>query len=553
MTGEAKTLPSTVLAGIRHRIEQDIENEERTSRIREIFRFRQESKRPTPPPFNRPIPETGLEIARETHDYEGEASDGIDWWHAAQADYDAVCSNLTGSIVPDLAVESARNRRDSQADLSIELARALESTGRFGDKRFYHGANHPDSVTVIGIESGAILPIPPLRRVNFFPAVAASNRAKMLRDIEHFILCLPESRKAAMFTITSGKRVPNHPIYLRQGIQDFHRWLSKVAACPAFKRWGVRMEWRASEFGTPSANPETMLLEWHLHAHCLVTVPANMSRRQRGKMRRKFWSVFRVNWDDAGNIRNPREFVKYPVKDADLTRVLRDFGPGALADFFEAVRGLHIVQPMGELRERRRFYRDRARRITAFSRLDGRTLEETGDWNAAKRPLNGPNRNRKRLREMAESLATAQQFDRQTADRLAENARLADEIAQTDEGNARLNGMESGNKRANRPINRVIALLAPAPYGGPICEPGVVVWGFNGDAGAVLRQPRVAAILAKNRAAYERAEQARALIRACAPAARQGSQRSNNCPPDLGDLALADATASPPGAENGGF
>ena len=70
--------------------------------------------------------------------------------------------------------------------------------------------------------------------------------------------------------------------------------------------------------------------------------------KQRATFRRKLWrklgrdedgqSVGR-HWDDAGQIQNPREFVKYPVKPGDLETILRDGGPG--------LRGLRgrLIQP----------------------------------------------------------------------------------------------------------------------------------------------------------------------------------------------------------------
>lgn len=463
---------------------------------------------------------------------------------AGAAAYDAVCANLTGSILPDSAFEKLRARRVQQNAKSIELARALESTGRFEDRPFFYGENHPDSVTVIGLESGAVVPIPALRRVNFFPAIAAGNRAKMLRDVEHFIACHP--RRSRMYTMTRGPRVAIHRVTLRRDFSAFNRRLSKLAH-KLRKELGVSMQWAGNELGSPEWVDGQMTV--HLHAHILVTEPESMNPKKRAKIRRKIWRLVtnhttgeKAIWDDAGEIQNAREFVKYPVKDADLDKILREAGPGVLADLYEALRGMKICRPMGELRRIRGERRKSARRITAFNRHDGRCLEETADWNAAKRPLAGPKRHKaelkKRACELRARLAAAEYCRRigsTAADsgdgETAHSAHLTPIAADSDDDDdaressddygprgPQLGQSEKTGEKATSPTNRVIARLAPAPYGGPICEPAVVVWGFNGDVAAVLAQSAVVAIRERHARAYAHAQDARALIRACADA-----------------------------------
>lgn len=541
-------------ANLRERIERDISEESRGRDAADYFipariaaGFRREAILANRP--QRPI--IAPEGAGIAPDSEGEGSDGFDFWHAAQSDYEAVCENQTGQTIPDDVFETGRARRAEQDQTSVELAKALDSTGRFSASPYYKGEFDPGRCSVIGLFTGEALPMPSVKRSNMLPSVAKANRAKMLRDIEHFLATLPGSgRKAAMFTITNGPRVAILREGLRGDISEFHRWLSKMAATPAFKRWGLRMEWRATEFGKPkwehdqASGMDQMTL--HLHAHCLVTMPERMTDRRRKKMRKKLWRVFGVIWDDAGDIINAREFVKYPVKDSDLQTILSEAGPGVLADFCEAIRGMHIVQPMGELKRVRLQRRVNARRISAFSRLDGRTLEETGDWNAGKRPLTPPNKRReaykKRAATIAARLACAEHCRAFGTDAAAPTGTETGdspvyEHGEADEGDGCSDPDRKPGEKTPPPKNRVIALLAPAPYGSPICEPGVVVWGFDGNLGAVLRQPRVAAIVARHRRAFEDAQAARALIRACADActrapraASEGSQRSNNCP-----------------------
>lgn len=527
---------------IRQRIEEDIAREARgreatdymiPGRIAAVMeRERQFHGNAPIRPIKRP------EGAGIGPDSEGESSDGFDYYHAAQGDYEAVCQNQTGQETPQEVWESLRERRADQDAMTEEMARALDSTGRFPAKRFHFGENDPGRCTVIDLMTGAILPLSPTRRVTFLPTHAAGQRAKMLRDIEHFISTLPGSgRKAAMFTITNGPRVALHRITLREETQKFHRWLSKMAATHAFKRWGLRMEWRATEFGSPrwehdpASGMDQMTL--HLHAHCLVTLPERMTERRRKKMRKKLWKIFGVFWDDSGDIRNPREFVKYPVKDGDLETILRDGGPGLLADLRDALAGLHIVQPMGELKAVRKKRRDIARRITAFTRDNGRSLEETGDWNAVKRPLAGPNRQRAAYKRAAQSLSARLACANHCRKLGTAAGDSAGDFSESPEESGRLEGesaepdperrSDSGRK-APRIANRILALLAPGPYGSRYSAPAVVVWGFNGDVAAVLGQPRARAVIENHRAAYIRAGAGASRV------SRESSQGSFNCP-----------------------
>jgi|GEM_PF-4823877 len=438
---------------------------------------------------------------------------------AKENSYSAVLENQTGRIIPDDAVEKLRARRDEMDARTIRLAQALECRG----ERFYYGPNHPGRCTVIGLLSGTELPLPAVRRTVVLPSVAAQARSKMLKDIEYFIARDP--MRARMYTITNGPRVGIVKGKLRENIQAFHRRLSKLAK-KLRDRFGLVIQWRATEFGSPQWDPETGQMTLHLHAHLLVTEPPSMHPKRRGKIRRKLWSLFGTHWDDAGRIENVREFVKYPVKPSDLETIKREAGPGVLCDFYEEVKGLHIVQPMGELKAERSRRRKATlpRRIVALTGPDGRYLSEEADWNAGKRPLAKPKKHRKELKKSAAVIA-AQMETAQLAQMAAGGF---DETPgeETADDNS-LGGADDDGPAAPRISNRIIARLAPAPYGGAILEPAVVVWGYDGDLAAVLSQPLAARAIAQAAPAYTRA---RALARARARTAEQSSQRSDNCP-----------------------
>ncbi|RRK02575.1 hypothetical protein Ga0100230_005530 [Opitutaceae bacterium TAV3] len=469
----------------------------------------------------------GLEIAGD--DPEGEGSDGLDRFRKGEGDYERICASGTGAIVPDKVFEGLRKRREEMDAQTIELAKTADSTGRYPESPFYFGENWAGRCTLICPFSRTELPMPAVRRVASMPSFAAMQRSKMLRDVTDFIDARRE--RSRMYTITSGPR--KSLLTIREGVKGFHRFLSKMAAHEDLKMFGAQFQWRATEFGSPKWNPETGQLELHLHAHVLMTEPESMSPKRRRKLRRRLWKLFKVHWDDAGRIENVREFVKYPVKPGDLDTIRKEGGPGALMDFFDQVKGLHLVQPMGDLRRERGKRRHAAERLHRTNDLDARMFETVTDWNAGKRPFAARNENRERIMRHRLFLALTDLI--LAPHRIfpwidAERAKEAEETAANDTGNRR----ETAQRSAPRIANRVIARLAPAPYGSPVAEPAVVVWGWNGDWESLLREPKVRALM-QHKPSYDAAVDARALItRVCAgapaPAASQSSQRSNNCP-----------------------
>jgi len=482
-----------------------------------------------------------------------------------EADYLEVCAAGTGEIIPDAAYESARERRAEMDGQTIDLARALECRG----DKFVYGQNSGNRCTVVCVFSGVALPLPPVRRVSILPSIAAQLRSRMLRDIEHFISCRPTNSR--MFTITSGPRVPQSS--LRQEVSAFHRKLSKWNSGKVFRRFRLCMQWRATEFGSMQWDPETGQPTWHLHAHVLVTEDRPLSRRQRRLCRTALWRLLKVHWDDAGAIENPREFVKYPVKPGDLRRLTQEGGNGALFEFYQQTKGLHLTQPMSELRRVRAARKSKARRLVRMPVVhEGSILVEKADWNAGSRPLKDQTNRRAYLKRLAENgvpISRKEQDEAESApngrqsgqsgtgfgesrtemdsewDRKAElnrggngafPAENGTQTARNRKSKRETNGIESadletewdqdsggdgrpkaetggGKSGENCPKlrNRIVARLAPAPYGGPVLEPAVVVWGYTGDLNAIRSDPRAAAIIAANQPAWDAAQSARAL------------------------------------------
>lgn len=484
-----------------------------------------------PPPTGSPCVGAAL-TAR--FDDPGSGEDGTEVYHAREIDYSEVCGNLAGRVIPDEVATKTRERREIQDAQTVRIAKALECRG----EQFYYGENHPNKCTVIGLHSGIELPLPSVRRTTLLPSVAAQQRSKMLRDIEAFLLKEPVRNR--MYTLTNGPRVAIHKVKLRDDIQAFHRRLSKLSH-KLKRRFGLVIQWRATEFGTPEWDPETGQLTLHLHAHLLVTEPASMHPKKRGKLRKKLWRIFGTHWDDAGTIRNVREFVKYPVKPGDMETILKQGGPGALADYYEAVKGLHIVQPMGELKKERARRKKKALRVVALTGPDGRYLTEKYDWNAGKRPLASPSKYKQQWAKEKEE--RAKEYALEPTPMTVFEDPLDAEPSEEDDPKPPREDDATTVRQGPRIANRIIARLAPAAYGGNVLEPAVVVWGYDGNLAAVLSQPICVRTANLTRDAYIRG---RTLARACTRTAVESSQRSDNCPGSSWPLDLLLGMSGPP-------
>ena len=197
--------------------------------------------------------------------------------------------------------------------------------------------------------------VQPFRNITLLPYVAARNRQNLLAGLEWFLSRHPFCR---FWTFTTGPRCTVDE--LPERVAWLHRRLSQLNAAPFMVAAGVQLVFRATEFGTLEEKPGDVhageLLEengvtlYHPHAHCVAWLSNGTLRRWEwvalGHKIKRFW---RHHWDGGKIIGNARECVKYVSKPGDMVRLATN-KPGELRRLYDAVKGVHLVQPMGELR-----------------------------------------------------------------------------------------------------------------------------------------------------------------------------------------------------------
>lgn len=432
-----------------------------------------------------------------------------------QSDYVEHCVNLAGErgVMLDLATyaDSVQRRWQRYQD-TIDLANALESAGVPANYTGKGGRPRPFIVCPI---SRVAIPLPVIRRVNFFPEQAAARRAPMLKEVECY---LARHEWARMATFTAGERVATRDI--RATHSALTRRLSKMANEDWFKK-RAEIVFRAVEFGTPKLSAQTGDWTWHVHAHTVF--------RPLRRMQTKWWNAFlkRVgrymgaHWDAGKKVENPRELVKYPVKPADLAVLRAIGGPMAVREFFEATYKLRITETLGTLRaqrsDMRRWKKKRVKELNA----DGDFVHATREnWNRRGRPIT-------REEERAEGRRTrALAKAREERD----NARGWCKVKERAAGVAPMN-------------NRIVARLAPAPYASRVYEPAAFVWNFDGDFDAIAQhramRPALEAVApyVARRIDFVRKHDA------AGAAGEQSSHQSRNC---LGAQLTAPLVNAPP-------
>lgn len=266
--------------------------------------------------------------------------------------------NETGKIQdPKQREKSARQKAMLLAD-SHRIAKRLEANGIPGYR------SDKWDVWLYLIHSGEKILLPKFRRCVLIPATAAATRADILRALEYYDQCQFANVGAQylrFWTLTSGKRVKLSG--LRQRVKEFHRRISRLNAQDFMLEAGVRIVFRSTELGTVEGlnrDGSGRLLEagqiefedgeafFHVHAHCVV-------RLVKGRLDPHAWKAFlkrlRAYWgdwmDDDSVIRDMRECCKYVTKPRDL-HALTD---PQLVELFHQLKDLHLVQPLGELRE----------------------------------------------------------------------------------------------------------------------------------------------------------------------------------------------------------
>lgn len=431
-------------------------------------------------------------------------------------------------MAAELAESMAKARRENQA-VSVRFARRMADAGA---RTIVHDG--PRTFLVDPFME-RVEELPALRRINFFPCVAAARRNGHLQFAEHYLR--PLAHRTEMFTFTAGPRVFTPEV--RDTISAQHSRLGELARQRWFKS-KAELVWRGTELGgltlseRSSADlnrrrsiPETLSLPglpglgpvsvanpnrfkagdrnpeawigseplWHVHTHAIVVWAAGVSDTEK----KAVWNRCRLFWgfvcDRSGRLEKIREAVKYPAKPVDVELLT---GPQMVA-LAEATARLKIVLPRAGLRRFRAETRERIERLAREFDENGEPVTVVRpDWNSKLLNRSG---NRKPVRRGPARTGTGSETGSADPFTLREKAWIASQPVSDRSGDA------TGTDEKPRPVkNRILAACSPAPIFGAKPAPVFVVWNFDGDFAALRSRARVA----RTCAAFARARATRA-------------------------------------------
>lgn len=498
------------------------------------------------------------------------------------------CRNRAGDVMDAKAYEESAAAREQLADDTLTMAFKLQSVGR----RAFADPAAPVAMIVCPL-TGRFHVMPNVAARKIFPTVAAAKRAKTVLALE-LLLSRPEHEHDLFWTFTMGTRPTVDR--LRAAFRALHRKLSKLNAEPFMREAGASFIFRTSEVGSLTKwvrkdtgehvhildreragdkkwwriqpadrlrksekvwirrkdlreaehRDESGAFTYHPHAHCLMHLERKIDDARMATLTGQIRDWWGSAWCGlAGGIRKVREVTKYCAKPADL-RLLSGHELAALDD---ALLRLHLVQPMGELRDQIRARREACLIIKRETRIVGegcdrrpeKVLVVLPDWNARKKRryqfgLKEAERIAARAKAdpravPAEMLDHAKKLLRAETRRKIreETARLRAEFdanfsdAKPTQGDLFAPPTQNAEKPTEnaqepapgtRPVirNRVVARLSPAPYFDQVSTPALLVWNFDGSAEALAEiqaRPFVAEVIAATR---ERVARARASL-----------------------------------------
>ena len=246
-----------------------------------------------------------------------------------------------------------------------------------------------------------VLSIVPYRRTNINPVCAQVRRSPMLKHLESFLSAHP---LAKMFTFTHGQRVSLSEVgAVRAAIHEQHRDLSKLNAHPVMKKYGCRLQFRATEFGTlyracrwprrcinvtgqthfecspGEDDPGEIWL--HIHSHVFATFERALGAGEFAQFAKLVWKIWGRHWDYGRTINDAREACKYPVKPADYK--FAKFTPEDTDRLYQELYKMRLVTPLDGLKRKIRFRKDLALKGVKRRTSEGElSLHFRPDWNA---------------------------------------------------------------------------------------------------------------------------------------------------------------------------
>ncbi len=369
----------------------------------------------------------------------------------------------------------------------------------------------------IGIHSREVEELPAFRRIMLNPYVAAMARASKLAAVEYF-LAFHEPWRYRMWTFTSGERCKVDQVPIR--CRWMFRRLSKLNAKLKKHFPGVEIVFRATEFGSLESEKKGSGGEiqrrgrhvfYHPHCHCILYV-------SRPFMSEGMWDLLidyvhgfwrrngeKIHWDAGNLIRNARELVKYVSKPGDMCW-LAEHRPDELGKLYNALEGMRLLEPMGELRRQ-----IRAREQAGLT-LARRTTDDGSIWLQVLNTNRSPT-TRRRIDETDEG------FEKYRKD--VSDFRFVD----------RLKGA------SGEAVQEVVKLCMPCARASRVKEPTVLVMGnmAKPDLSKVFEHPLVLRCYKRTREAYLAGKRLAELEDAFASGClNQGSHGHIYCPSDSG-------------------
>lgn len=396
------------------------------------------------------------------------------------------CRNRAGEVITEEAFQKGRAAREQLREDTLDIAFKLESAGR----RAFADPKSPVAFIVCP-ETGRFHILPSVLGRKIFPTVAAAKRARLVAALE-LLLRTKEHKHDLFLTFSWGKRCLVGQ--LRDVFRALHRRLSKLNAEPFMKHFGAKFIFRASEIGslTDDAGAEVRddlgRILYHPHAHVLMHLERFLPRPQMAALTRKigqFWGG--AWWGIDGAIEKVREACKYTAKPADLRRLS---GPELVA-LDDALFRLHLVQPLGALRDQIRARRESCLTVKRERRAvfaDGKREMKTvpvviPDWNARKRHRRPDPAAAERVKRRAERALLAASI--KTAGVVFDGEReiQGDLFAKTRPAEPPVPPPEPQGDAKGRPVmrNRIVARLSPAPYFDRVVAPALLIWNFDAE------------------------------------------------------------------------
>lgn len=290
----------------------------------------------------------------------------------------------------------------------------------------------PEPVHLVGACTGSAELAQAFRNSNLIPIVQSRNVHGMLRDLRYVVDTTPR-RQLRMWVVSNGWQ----PLAgYRDAHRSFTRRLSKFAARPELEELGLEVLFYNVEVTVHRDELGRPVL--NQHSHLVVR-----SRRRVGADRwRRFceWARGQFpkrHFHDAGAVEDPAELVKYAFKPDELAGL----ADAEFADLFRQSHRLKFFQPLGAFRELRRELKGSRLRLVQVPRAPGAAELE---WVTVPR-ARAPERD-----EPSSAVAEGSQ---------------------------------------------VIGLTFPQPRFSPRAEPCLLVKGWRGDLGDLLRDPRIASLV----------------------------------------------------------